>query len=264
MSLASFQRALCDLIASPSLCLALRADAEATLVDYELSSRERKRLITVVRQPGMSTNCTLYRSNRITPIYTLLPFTCRSLGAQFGTLINQFWQEENYKDGQFKSEVDRFSVFLRRCIAVGTVGSPFVDELLAFELARIALEFSPRKDVLRKLADLPPLEADKPCRLHPLARLVRFQHDPAIVLGVFARGALPPVDLPAAESFVVLSVADGDLKILRLKDGFDGDCDGTPSALITWPAARLVPELVEEGLLLPLKTADGGKDSAAI
>src|SRR5579864_1813353 len=144
MSLASFQRALCDLIASPRLCLALRADPDATLAAYDLSPRERERLTTVVRQRGMSTNCTLYRSNRITPIYTLLPFTCRSLGAQFGTLIEEYWAGENYRDGQFKSEVERFSVFLRRRIAAGSIASAFTRDLLAFELARNTLEFGPR------------------------------------------------------------------------------------------------------------------------
>jgi len=33
MSVASFQQALCDLIASPRLCLALRANPEAVLVN---------------------------------------------------------------------------------------------------------------------------------------------------------------------------------------------------------------------------------------
>jgi hypothetical protein len=56
----------------------------------ELCVRERKRL-EVVWQRGMSTNCTLCRSNRITPIYTLLNYMCLPLGDQFGPLIDQFW-----------------------------------------------------------------------------------------------------------------------------------------------------------------------------
>jgi hypothetical protein len=264
VSLAAFQRALCDLIASPSLCLALRADAETTLAAYELSPRERDRLTTVVRQRGMSTNCTLYRSNRITPIYTLLPFTCRSLGDQFGALINQYWAQEIYKDGQYKSEIERFGTFLRQRMAADAVISPFARELLAFELARNALEFGPRRDVLRQLADLPALDSDKPCRLHPLARLVRFQHDPAVVLAAFARGGVPPADLPAAEAFVVLSVADGDLKVLQLDDGTVAECDETSSAPVTWPQARLARELADAGLLLSWQTADKTKASAGV
>jgi hypothetical protein len=107
----------------------------------------------------MSTNCSLYRSNRITPIYTLLHYTCLSLGDQFRTLIDQFWAVKDYQDGQFKSEAERFGAFLRPKIAAGEVASPFACELLDFELARNALEFAPRKELLRKVALLPPLAA---------------------------------------------------------------------------------------------------------
>jgi hypothetical protein len=262
MSLTSFQRVLCDLIASPNLCLRLRADSDATLAHYDLSVRERKRLATVVWQRGMSTNCTLYRSNRITPIYTLLHYTCLSLGGQFGTLIDQFWEAKDYQDGQFKSEVERFGVFLRQRIAAGAVASPFAGELLAFELARNALEFSPRKEVLRTLAHLPPLHADTPCRLHPLARLVHFRHDPAVLLGTAGRGTMPPPDLPVVEALVVLSVVDGALTIMQLADGMHCGCDDTASTIVAWPMAQLAPELAVAGLLVPLAAADGSRAAA--
>jgi hypothetical protein len=139
VTLASFQRALCDLIASPALCLALRADPEATLARYELSARERRRLTEVVWQRGMSTNCTLYRSNRVTPVYTMLNYTCRALGGEFASMIDQFWDAQEYRDRQFLSEVERFGAFLRQQIAAGTVSSPFAGELLEFELATNAL-----------------------------------------------------------------------------------------------------------------------------
>src|SRR5258708_25548254 len=120
----------------------------------------------------MSTNCTLYRSNRVTPVYTLLNYTCVALGNQFATLIDQFWDAEGFQDGQFQSEVERFGGFLRQRIAQGEVGSPFAGELLEFELAKNALEFSPRKEVLRKLSSRPPPEVSTPLELHPLARIV--------------------------------------------------------------------------------------------
>jgi hypothetical protein len=257
VSLTSFQRALCDLIASPSLCLALRADSDATLARYELSARERRRLAAVVWQRGMSTNCSLYRSNRVTPIYTLLHYTCLCLGAQFATLIDQFWEAKDYQDGQFQSEVERFGVFLGQRISAGVVASPFAGELLAFELARNALEFGARKEVLRTLARLPPLDADTPCRLHPLARLVRFRHDPALLLGAAARGTMPPSDLPVVEALVVLSVVDGALTIMQLAHGVRYGCGDAAPAPVAWPAARLAPELADAGLLVPLAAADG-------
>lgn len=255
MSLTSFQRALCDLIASPRLCVALRADPDATLAPYELSARERKRLTTVVWQRGMSTNCTLYRSNRITPIYTLLNYTCLALGSQFGILIDQFWEVKDYRDGQFKSEVERFGIFLRQRIDSGVIANPFVGELLDFELARNELEFTPRKQVLRTIAHLGPPEADTPCRLHPLARLVRFRHDPKVLLRAAAEGIMPPADLPVTEVLVVLSVIDGALTVMRLAGAMLFRSDNAASALVSWPAPRFAPALADAGLLVPFTAA---------
>jgi hypothetical protein len=256
MSLKSFQRALCDLIASPRLCLALRTDPDAILDRYELSALERKRLITVVWQRGMSTNCTLYRSNRVTLIYTLLNYTCTALGTQFGTLIDQFWEAKDYQDGQFKSEVERFGVFLRQRIAAGVVISPFAGELLDFELARNELEFTPRKQVLRKIAHLGPPSADTPCRLHPLARLVRFRHDPAVLLSAVAGGAMPPPNLPVTETLVVVSVVDGHLRVMQLASATRFGCDDAAPAPVAWSAAKLAPALADAGLLVPFTATD--------
>jgi len=256
MSLTSFQRALCDLIASPRLCLALRADPDATLAPYELSARERKRLTSTVWQRGMSTNCTLYRSNRITPIYTLLNYTCVALGSQFGILIDQFWEAKDYRDGQFKSEVERFGIFLRQRIAVGEILSPFVGELLDFELARNELEFSPRKQVLRTIPHLGPPKADRPCRLHPLARLVRFRHDPSVLLRAAAEGIMPPPDLPETEMIVVLSVMDGALTVMQLASVTLFRSDNAASGLVAWPAPRFAPALADAGLLVPFTATD--------
>jgi hypothetical protein len=250
LSLIAFQRALCDLIASPDLCLAVRANAAGALASYDLSARECGRLAALVWQRGMSTNCTLYRSNRVTPIYTLLPFTCRSLGSEFQPLMSEFWRSENYKDGQFKSEIDRFGAFLRSEISAGSVASPFAGELLEFELARNSLEFSRQKKVLRELENWPPLQADEPCQLHPLARLVPFQHEPEIVIGAVAQGDLPPDDLPEVKALLVLSIVDGDLTVLRLTDRAEYRYDTASSARTAWASPRVVPELAERGLLI--------------
>jgi hypothetical protein len=231
--------------------LALRTAPEAILASYELSERERKRLREAVWQRGMSVNCTLYRSNRITPIYTLLNYTCLSLGAQFEPLIYQYWEARQYQDGQFHSEVDRFGAFLRQRIASGAISSPYSGELLEFELAMNALEFGSRKAVLRELACLPPPQPDTPCRLHPLARVVRFVHDPTALLRAAALGDIPP-DVPAKDAFVVLSVLDGDLKVMRLPEGAHCLFDGLmtpPSGHLT---PRLAPALANAGLLVLL------------
>jgi hypothetical protein len=249
MSIPSFQQALCDLIASPQLCLALRANPEATLAGYQLSARERKRLMEVVWQRGMSTNCTLYRSNRVTPIYTLLTLTCRALGDQLRALLDEFWDAKEYQDGQFHSEVERFAAFLSRRIAAGGIRSPFAAELLQFELALNALEFAPRRQILDETAKLPAPQPDTPCRLHPLARVIRFRHDPDVLLEAAASGALPS-DMPEQDALVVVSVIrDSAPTIVRLSDDA---CDALfDAAGIVEPLIpRRVPALAAAGLLV--------------
>ncbi len=259
MSIASFQRALCELIASPGLCLALRAAPEPLLANYELSPRERKRLMEVVWQRGMSTNCTLYRSNRVTPIYTLLSYTCLSLGGQFGGLMDQFWEAREYGDGQFHSEVERFGAFLRQRIANGAIASPFAGELLEFELAMNELEFGPRKEVLCEVARRLPPQDDTLCQLHPLARIVRFKHSPALLLGAAAAGDLPP-DLPLQETLVILSILDGDLKIMELADAAHSEFDYLSSPAAGRLTPRVAPALANAGLLVrSLRPVGGGE-----
>lgn len=256
MSVRSFQGALCDLIASPDLCRAVRADPDGTLARYELTERERRRLEAAVWQRGMSTNCSLYRTNRITPIYTLLYYTCRSLGDQFQTLIDEFWDEYGYQDGQFQGEIERFGAFLRERITAGAIARPFTEELLAFELAKNALEFTPRREVLRELAQLTPPGDDTPCRVHPLARLVRFRHDPVVLMDAAVEGRLPP-DLPAVDAVVVLSVIDGPMTVTQLGQiTLDVVLLDPPTGAALRGARpltpRLAPELAEAGLLVPV------------
>jgi hypothetical protein len=256
MSVASFQQALCDLIASPRLCLALRAAPEDVMANYQLSARERARLVEVVWQKGMSTNCSLYRSNRVTPLYTQLNCTCRSLGDQLRPLLDQFWEAKDYQDGQFQSEVERFGTFLRQHIADGVVSNPFTAELVEFELALNALKFAPRKQLLGEIACLPPPDPDTPCRLHPLARIVRFRHDPAVLIAAAARGEMSSSNIPQQETVIVLDVVNGDVSVRQLPvETCHALAGGTQSMEPLTP--RLAPALADAGLLVPSKRRVG-------
>jgi len=70
MTMQAFQQAMCDLVASPDLCLMLVQSPEQVLGRYDLSDRDRRRLIAIVQQRGMLVNCSLYRANRLSPIYS--------------------------------------------------------------------------------------------------------------------------------------------------------------------------------------------------
>jgi hypothetical protein len=211
MSVRAFQAALADLVGSPRLCLALREDPQTVLDLYELTARERERLEAVVRQPGMSTQCTLHRSNRITPIYTLLPSTCLLLGEAFGAVMQAYWDSSEFDDLQFKSEVQRFGRYLGRRIDAGEFAIPLLDEVLEFELAWNELRFVPRRRVLRELGG-----CSVPMRMHPLVRLVRFSHEPEEMLGRLARRERPPYRLPRGDYYVQLSAIGETLEVTSI------------------------------------------------
>jgi hypothetical protein len=219
MTVQAFQQAFSDLIASPDLCLAVRRDPRQVLDRYDLSARERHRLVDVVWQRGMSTSCTLYRVNRITPIYTLLSHTCFVLGDE--ALIREaelFW-EECKTDLQFQPEIDSFGVFLKRRIQAGAIDNPLIEEVLDLELSKNALRFLPRQRIARELNGMAPASDSAPLRLHPLVRVVRFRHDPGKLLQLLEERSASAYALPDGEFFLVLSAGTEELEIRRVDPG---------------------------------------------
>ncbi|HYP23693.1 MAG TPA: hypothetical protein VEV43_08975 [Actinomycetota bacterium] len=188
MSLLGYQQALCDLIASPASCLQLRGGDTAVLDGYDLDDRDRRRLRTVVSQRGMSTACTLYRVNRITPIFTLLPLTCFLLGDDLIGEAEAFWQETVATDLQFSPEASRFAAFVRQRIEEGAVDNPYVEEVMELELALNRVNFAGRAERGETR--------------------VRFRHDPEALLGPLSRRQLPP-EPPAEGEFWVVVDASG-------------------------------------------------------
>jgi hypothetical protein len=193
MSLLGYQQALCDMVASPQLCLRVRA-AAAALDGYDLTKRERRRLAAVAAQRGMSTSCTLYRVNRIAPLHAYLPLTCTLLGDELIREAERFWGEGKPGDLQFGPETQRFGRFLQRRLQEGAIADPYLGEVLALELAANALRWGAQ----------------------PPTRTVPFVHEPVALLAPLADGrrpdhAVPPGDyavvVDATESRITLSVA---------------------------------------------------------
>ena len=218
MTLPDFQRALCDLIGSPELCLAVRADGREFFSRYDLSPRERDRLHDIVWQRGMATSCTLYRSNRVTPIYTLLHYTCLVLGDRLKETLDAYWAATELRDLQFKNEIERFARFVRERIARGAIVDPHVQEVLDFELAVNELRFAPRRAILGRIAA--DTDSPAPPDAPGLTRVVRFRHDPSAVLNALAQGRVPR-GLPEDETFLLLSIADGELSVHALDPATD-------------------------------------------
>lgn len=213
MSLQSFQQALCDLIASPSLSHEMRTHPKDVLRCYDLTPREQHRLIAVVRQPGMSTNCTLYRVNRITPIYTLLPLTCFVLGDDLKNETELFWENYENTDLQFKQEADRFAEFLMSRVRTVQIKNPFLKEVLEFEIAVNELRFLPRHQIANGLINSNTTRSDLPLELHPLVKLVLFQHNPSVLLKFLGEVRPPPYQIEEGEFHLLLDATGDELQI---------------------------------------------------
>ncbi len=113
--LVDFQCALADLTASPELCRQVRKDPETLRRSYDLTPKEWRRLVSMVRSDGMAANCMLYRANRLAPIALNLPDTCTALGDDLNRLLSAYWDSEPITDVHFLVETDRFCQFLRAC-----------------------------------------------------------------------------------------------------------------------------------------------------
>lgn len=140
MSLEAFQQAFAQCAASPARCLALRADP-ALAEGFALDARERQRLLTMVRHPGMSHHCTLYRANRLTPLGRSLPQTCQQLGAALADTLEAFWASADEAELQFKREAQRFAQWLLARIAAGTLALPGLAETVQAELQALDAHF---------------------------------------------------------------------------------------------------------------------------
>jgi hypothetical protein len=214
VSLASFQRALADLAASPALCLAARRDP-GVFDRYQPTPRERRRLEDVVRQRGMSTHCTLYRVHRITPLYTMLGCTCFLLGERLLGLVEAFWAEQPESDLQHLPEVDRFADFLRARLASGELQDPYLEEVLAFEQALNELKLAPGAAG----EGGGPWPSEPAPVLDPRVRLLTFKHDPAVLLGHIALESLPPEPLPAGLYFLMMRAEGGGVSFETIDPG---------------------------------------------
>jgi hypothetical protein len=135
MSLAEFQRALGDLIASPQRNAEAAALSRQPFAGYTLTPRERTRLSLMARDARMSMNCTLYRINRIIPIHSVLPRTCRQLADTLGAVLDAYFADEPDSTLQYLLEAHRFAQWLLAHPPAITMSPPALRDLLTFELA---------------------------------------------------------------------------------------------------------------------------------
>lgn len=148
MSLSDFQIAFASLIASPQLCERTLMDETPFFSSFDLTEREKLRLRTVLRQKGISACCSLYRMNRLTPIYTQLSNTSVLLGDDLLSYVEEFWLQYSDSTLQYRDEVLKFGSFLMEQIENDSIRIPYLKEVLQLEMAINELSYRPEGEYL--------------------------------------------------------------------------------------------------------------------
>jgi hypothetical protein len=111
--LADFQQALADVSASAEWCSTLRLEHDRILKFYNLTPRELRQFLAVLRHPGMECQCSLYRMNRLSPLMLNLPGTVASMGEQMMPVILAYWAAHPWPFSHGYVECERFCAWLR-------------------------------------------------------------------------------------------------------------------------------------------------------
>ncbi|HEU0054392.1 MAG TPA: hypothetical protein VFQ39_14490, partial [Longimicrobium sp.] len=171
MSLLGFQRVLSAFAASPDLVRAVRAEGEAALAEFDLTPVELRRAVAAAKQAGMVINCGLHRTNRINSILEMLPLTIFVIGNEVRRMADLFWTDYPNPDFTTRRELHRFAGWLRERIADGTFPSPYLREVVDYEMHLYDLGMAPRKRLAAEAAEADARWPDGPLVLHPLTRL---------------------------------------------------------------------------------------------
>src|ERR1044072_489109 len=240
MTMEAFQQAMCDLVASPDLCLMLVESPAEVLGRYDLSDRDRRRLVAVVQQRGMLVNCSLYRANRLSPIVNLIPRTCFVLGDALLDEANEFWKSFRETRLQFHEEVKQFGEFLRRRIEIGFLQNDVLADVIDYELALNQFRYGPRMEVLSALElSKTVVPESKSVQLHPLIRVVLFSHEPRRLLKLLDERQPLPYELEEGEFWLLL----------------DGRGEEVETKLID-PSVGRILKAIESGASLSLNADD--------
>jgi hypothetical protein len=178
MSLDAFQCAAVDLTLDYRKARAVRDGDPAVLAGYELTDRERSRLVAIVGQPMMSVHCSLSRGNRVEIIGGAFPMTCFLLDGQFGDVLDELWRDHRPSNYQLRGEETAFADLLRRKLRRGDVCIPYLGEVFDYECLCGEL-------MGRARASSQAVEA-----------IMAFEHHPADLLPPLSRLTAPPPDLP--------------------------------------------------------------------
>ena len=134
VSLQAFQQAVVDLTLSyPRVRDVREGRDDKWLASYDLTPRERDRIMSIVSQPGMSVHCTLSRGNRLEVVYYAFPMTCVLLGSRLRALVDELWAQHRPTNYQLAGEENTFAEFVGGRIAAAALSIDYLPEILAYE-----------------------------------------------------------------------------------------------------------------------------------
>lgn len=201
MSLKGFQQAIVDLTLAPKSAAALRRGETALLARYELTGRERDRLLAAVAQRGMAITCSLARGNRLEVIAGVFPMTCILLKPVLRRLLDDLWEKHQPGNYQLAGEEEAFAAFLQGRIAEGALSIEYLTEIFAYELTC--------------------WEMTKQARMIPVAGTrceaqFEFQHPPDQLLPPLSRLTPPPAGLPAGSYPALVRLSESGFEVQAL------------------------------------------------
>ena len=203
MSLKGFQQALVDLTLAPDSIRALRRGEVDALDIYDLTARERARLLDVAGQPGVAMNCALARGNRLELIVAAFPMSCVLLKPLLPRLLDELWERHRPDNYQLFGEEDAFAVFIARKIERGEIVCEYLAEIFEYEIACQTLA---RR---RETSDEGTVD---------LEAVVEFLHSPDQLLSSLGRNVAPPSGLPCGIFRMRIRLSEAGFRLEALSD----------------------------------------------
>ena len=214
MSLARFQSAVAELITVPERRRAVRALGSVALEDLELDDRERRRLVALAGDPRLEVAVMLHVRRRLAGVLTALPHTCRLLGDEVVSFMNDYGESHPPRSSYFVEEGLAFADFLRAERKLTGLRA----DVLALEAAALELELEVERD--GDAAPVTPTTALSPRthpRLAPRSRLVDIWSNPERLADVLRGGpAAEDETSPTRSTLFVQRRRGGELRIEAL------------------------------------------------
>ncbi len=241
MSLLDFQRALSELVMSPQFRRQVAAEPDAALAPFDLSERDRQRLATIAHDDRVKAGTIIHRSFRLATLSNTLPRTCRALGGEgVRELATAYWRDNLPRNYFYAQEAARFGAFALEHLRNGETRYRYLPEVLHAELAMLELGFGVPWSAEPDLGLAPGM----PLRLDPRCRIVRFEHDPDVLLPALKAG-LPP-DLPEEEHYLLVASAGTAGTTLRQLGATEGRALHAIAAAADGAELEPDPEMVSE------------------